>query len=118
MRVGIVGGLARSEPHYSRLARAAGHEAVFHEGHVNGRQMRMLEQLLDRCDLVIIVTDVNSHGAVQLARRRLKERGRTPLLLRRCSPARFAQLLAALEVREERDQRSFAERAVALGLAS
>ena len=98
MRIGIIGGLERSQPHYERLAAGAGHEALFHDGTMRGRGARTLEHLVDRCDLVVIVTDVNSHLAVQLARRRLREQGRSPLLLRRFGLARFATLLAALNV--------------------
>ncbi len=98
MRIGIIGGLGRSEPHFGRLAADAGHEALFHDGEIKGRGARALEHVIDRCELVVIVTDVNSHAAVQLARRRLREQGRSPLLLRRFGLARFATLLAALNV--------------------
>ncbi len=99
MRVGVIGGLERSEPLYGRLAAAHHHEAVFHGGGMSGHGRRALERLVARCDLVVIVTDVNSHGAVQLARRLLREKGRSPLLMRRCGVARFIALLAALDER-------------------
>jgi hypothetical protein len=99
MRVGIVGGLDRVEPHYERLALEAGHEALFHDGHVGGRGRLSLERLVERCDVVIIITDVNSHGAVQFARQRLRLSGREPVLLRRCGPSRFASLLGELSGR-------------------
>jgi hypothetical protein len=50
-------------------------------------------------DLVLLLTDVSSHGAVRHARQVLRERGRSPVLLRRCGSARFASLLAALDER-------------------
>jgi len=99
MRIAIIGGLERTARHYSELAMGAGHEALFHDGKVRGRGARMLECIIDRSDLVVIVTDVNSHGAVRLARRRMREQERTPLLLRRFGLARFARLLAAITVR-------------------
>ena len=49
-------------------------------------------------DLVLLLTDVSSHGAVRHARQVLRERGRSPVL-RRCGSARFAALLAALDER-------------------
>ncbi len=97
MRIGIIGGLARAELHYERLAAAAGHRALFHDGRTRGRRTEALEHLVERCHVVVVLTDVNSHGAVQMVRRRLRERGRSPLLLRRLGLARFAQLLAALD---------------------
>jgi hypothetical protein len=54
---------------------------------------------VDRCDLVVIVTGVNSHTAVQVARRRLRDRGRAPVLMRSCGIERFAALLASLAER-------------------
>jgi hypothetical protein len=100
MRIGIVGGLGRSEPLFARLARAAGHEALFHDGAMAGAGVRELERLVDHAELVLVLTDVNSHGAVRHARQLLRERGRSPLLMRRCGSARFATLLAALSRRE------------------
>jgi hypothetical protein len=100
MRVGIVGGLERAEPLYQRLAEREGHEAVLHDGHLAGRGAETLARLVDRCDVVVILTDVNSHGAVRFARERLRRSGRAPLLLRRFGLARFATLLAALNARQ------------------
>jgi hypothetical protein len=97
MRIGIVGGLDRSEPLFARLAEAAGHGATFHDGSTSASGVRALEGLVEHSDLVVILTDVNSHGAARLARRMLRERGRTPVLLRRCGSARFGALLAALD---------------------
>jgi hypothetical protein len=97
MRIGIVGGLDRSEPLFERLAEASGHRALFHHGSTSASGIRDLERLVEHSDLVLILTDVNSHGAVRLARRMLRERGRSPVLLRRCGSARFGALLAALD---------------------
>ena len=97
MRVGFVGGVGRAEPHYARLAEDAGHEFVFHDGDVRGRGAHALNRLVDRCDVVVIVTDVNSHGAVLVARERMRQLRRCPLLLRRCGLARFASLLASFD---------------------
>lgn len=106
MLIAIIGGLARAEPHYTRLAAAAGHQAMFHDGQIGGRGTKALEHLVERCHIVVVVTDVNSHGAVHLVRRRLRERGRSPLLLRRLGLTRFATLLAALDSVERGPDRS------------
>jgi ABC-type uncharacterized transport system substrate-binding protein len=101
MRIGIVGGLDRSEPLFARMAEAAGHEALFHHGATSASGVRALTSLVENSDLVIVLTDVNSHGAVRIARQLLRERGRSPVLLRSCGSARFGALLAALGAREE-----------------
>src|SRR4051812_14018298 len=97
MRIGIVGGVERNESDYRDIAARAGHSLVFHSGHVGGRGSASLLELIRGVGLLIVVTDVNSHGAVQQARRLARKNG-TPLVLhRRCSPARFAAILAGLE---------------------
>lgn len=93
MRVGIVGGLDRSEQAYQRAARALGHEVEHHTGYMRGHAAHALERLVERSDLVVIVTDVNSHGAVQTTRRLLRTRPRPSVLVRRLGLARLLALL-------------------------
>jgi len=93
MRVGIVGGVNRAEPLYTRLALKAGHEIEFHDGATRGRGITALTGLVDRCDLVIVITEVNSHGAVLMTRRLMREAGRSLLLLRRFGVSRLAQVM-------------------------
>ena len=100
MRIGIVGGVERSESAYRELAEDAGHELIFHSGHLAGRGSDSLSELVRGADLLIVVTDVNSHGAVQLARRTARKFGVALVLQRRCSPSRFASLLEAYAARE------------------
>jgi len=96
MHIGVVGGLERVESVLQELGAAAGHRVEFNRGHVQGGS-QALANLVDRCDLVVIVIDVNSHGAVQLTKKLCRQRGRTPLIVRNCGPARFERLLEQLE---------------------
>ena len=96
MRIGIVGGLDRAETRFQCLAESAGHEMLFHTGRVTGRGALALSRLVEKSDVVVIVTDENSHGAVQLTRKLLRLQGREPLLLRKCGIGRFASLLEEL----------------------
>jgi hypothetical protein len=90
----MVGGVERTENAFRDIAEAAGHELVFHSGHVAGRGSTVLLELARRVDFLIVLTDVNSHGAVHLARRSARKHGVPVALHRRLSPARFAALLA------------------------
>jgi hypothetical protein len=94
MHIGIVGGLDRAEPLLQRIAGAAGHTLELHTGRTNARGMAQLEALIDRAQLVLVVTDINSHGGVQLARRLAAQRGRPLVIMRRLGAARFAELCA------------------------
>ncbi|MBX3193197.1 MAG: DUF2325 domain-containing protein [Labilithrix sp.] len=96
MRIGIVGGIERNEREYRDIAERHGHEVAFHSGHVGGRGSTSLVDMVAAVDLVIVLTDVNSHGAVTLARRTARRRGRRVELHRRYSPSRLASLVAAI----------------------
>ncbi len=96
MRIAMIGGVERNETDYARIAERAGHSLEFHGGWIGGRGADTLAALIARAELVIIVTDVNSHGAVILARRLAAERGRPIQLLRRMGTSRFRSLLEAL----------------------
>ena len=97
MRLGILGGLDRGHDRYEKLAASYGHELACHEGWMTGPRAGSLEKLVESCDVVVIVTDVNSHGAVLAARKAMRRRGRLPLILRKCGISRFTALLEAIE---------------------
>jgi hypothetical protein len=94
MHIGIVGGLDRNEGVYQGLAQRAGHSFEHHNGHLVGRGTASLDTLVERCDVVVVVTDVNSHAAVWRARRIAKQRGIRCLLMSRCGPSKFTALLS------------------------
>ena len=102
MRIAVIGGLDRAEADLQTIASRAGHVVELHTGHMNGRGAETLKSAITRADFVILVTDVNSHGAVQLARRLCQRAGRSPLIVRKCGAARFAQIADALRIQEER----------------
>jgi hypothetical protein len=99
MRIAIIGGLDRGHDRYQKLAASYGHELFCHEGWMTGPRAGSLERLVESCDVVVIVTDVNSHGAVLAARKAMRRRGRSPLILRKCGLSRFTQLLEAIKER-------------------
>ena len=94
MHIGIVGGLDRNEGFYQDLAQRAGHHFEHHNGHLAGRGAASLGTLVERCDVVIVVTDVNSHAAVWRVRRLAKQRGNRVILMSRCGPSKFTALLS------------------------
>jgi hypothetical protein len=99
MRIAIIGGLERHEPEIERRAAAVGHEVEFHRGRVGGRHAGELEAIVQRCDLAIIVTQVNSHGAMYIAKRAAARHARQALIARTCSPSSFSAMLESLAAR-------------------
>jgi hypothetical protein len=96
MRIAIIGGLERHEAEIERRAGAYGHALEFHRGRVGGRHAGELEAMVQRSDLTIIVTQVNSHGAMYLAKKVAAKSGRRALIVRTCSPSSFSTILASL----------------------
>jgi predicted component of type VI protein secretion system len=94
MRIGIVGGAECVEHEYRRAVKDTVHELEFHSGHMTSGGARALEVLIQRCDLVVIVTDVNSHAAVTKARKLARAAGRAPIFARRFGVRGLTSLLA------------------------
>jgi len=96
MNIALVGGIARCEPDLDCLAREAGHHLEFHRGHVGGRGADGLKAMIERANVVIIVTQINSHGSMYLAKKVARQLGRDALVLRKCGPVTFQALLDQL----------------------
>jgi hypothetical protein len=96
MHIALVGGLDRSESQYRQLAERAGHSIEWHTGDLAGRGAGSLDSMIERADLVIVVTLVNSHGAVWRARKLAKQRRKRLLLLARCGVSKFGSVLTEL----------------------
>ena len=97
MRIGVIGGLDRSARELEEVARAAGHELATHNGVLAGKaSAASLRALVVRSDLVLILTDVNSHNAVRTARQVARAYHRPVRILRRLGPAHLAAYLGAV----------------------
>jgi hypothetical protein len=94
MHVAVVGGIQRYEAGIARSAEYLGHTVEFHRGRVGGRRAAGLEAMVARSELVIIVTEVNSHGAMYIAKRAATQRGKRTLIVRSCTPSSFSALVA------------------------
>jgi hypothetical protein len=93
MHIGVVGGLVRSGPRYARVAERRGHSLEWHSGRTSRPGQDSLRALVERCQLVIVQTDVNSHGAVLQVRRLSRAQRRPLLLVRRLGLAGLERLL-------------------------
>ena len=97
MHIGLIGGIERGGHHYESLAKEGGHTVEIHSGHLAGRGVDTLAAIVERSDLVVVITDVNSHGGMWSAKRMARARGRRCVLVRRMGPSRFRALLGELE---------------------
>jgi|SRR5450432_3540162 hypothetical protein len=97
MRIGIIGGLDRNARDLEAVAEAGGHVLETHTGVVAGSSSAAsLRALVGRVDLVFVLTDVNSHNAVHIARRAARLRHVPLRIVRRFGPTHLAAYLAQL----------------------
>jgi hypothetical protein len=96
MKIALVGGLVRREAELGRLAASAGHQIEWHCGAVGGRGAEGLKAVIERADVVLILTEINSHGSMYLAKKLARQLGRRATVLRKCGPAKFQALLEQL----------------------
>ena len=97
MRVSIIGGLDRAAPHYREVAERLGHSIECHSGVLAGKGPMALEAVVQRADLVVVVTDVNSHGAVWQARKLSRQRGCSLVFVRRLGVAQLRRLMESAD---------------------
>jgi hypothetical protein len=97
MRIGIVGGIDRTANLLQSVAAARGHRLELHTGVISGSASAdNLRALVARSELVVIVTDVNSHNAVKTARREARLRNRSLRIVRRIGASQLAAMLEDL----------------------
>jgi hypothetical protein len=101
MRIAIIGGREKNEVELSRVAAQANYELEFHHGHIVGRAISAIRNIIARADLVVIVTGINGHMAVNLSKAEARALGKPMLLISRLSSARLKGLVGALERRRE-----------------
>src|SRR3982751_2795884 len=96
MNLLLIGGVERRELELLDVAERAGHSLAYHSGDVGGRGALGLRSLIERADMVVFQTAINSHGSMYLAKRHARQRGKTFVVVRKCGPARLEVLLAEL----------------------
>lgn len=93
MRVAFVGGMDRLESALIDEGRKRGIGVEVHYGDVRGRGAEALEGIVARADHVIVVTGVNSHGGVKLAKQYAHAHGKQVWIMRACGLALAKRVL-------------------------
>lgn len=96
MTVAVIGGPDRMTRGFAELAELHGHRLAHHDGSLAGQGRRALRSLVARAHLVVIVTGVNSHAAVLVARDEVRRQGVPSLICRRFGLANLSRLLEAI----------------------
>lgn len=101
MRITVIGGREKDEARLSEIAAAAGHRLEFETGHVHGQGVEAIQAAVSRSELVVILTAVNSHGAVHVAKRAARRFRKPTLIIDKISGARLRGLIDAIERRRQ-----------------
>ena len=97
MNIALVGGIERNEAELAQIARRAGHTLEYHGGHIGGRGADGLRAVIERADLVVLQTLVNSHGSMYLTKKVARQLGKGLVIVRTFGPAKLEALLCELE---------------------
>ena len=94
MRIAILGGLDRNGHHLEKMAKAQGHRIEHHHGRMTGPSSAGLKASIARADLVVVVTDVNSHAAVSVAKDVARRKDVALVMVRRLREVNLEALLS------------------------
>jgi ribosome-interacting GTPase 1 len=94
IRVAVVGGLSRAGDLWSRAGDALGVELEHHDGRTRGSGVAEIVAAVRRADVVVIITDPNSHNGVAAARRAAIAAARPHVLVKHLRPGGLATVLA------------------------
>lgn len=87
VRVAVVGGLSWAGDLWTRAGDAIGVKLEHHDGRTRGRGSEEIQAVVRRADIVVIITDPNSHGGVSVARKAAMAGARPLVLVKHLRPA-------------------------------
>jgi hypothetical protein len=96
LRVAFVGGVECIDRQLVALGDELGIEVEVHHGHMRSQSKQRLVALVARTNVLVLVTGVNSHGAVAIAKREAERSGAEVLILKFCGSSKARALLSKL----------------------
>jgi hypothetical protein len=94
LRVAVVGGIQRMLPAYREIVSQLGAEFLFHDGKVKNGRYR-LKNIVCGADIVVFITTVNSHGALDIVKTVCKKNGKKFIAPKETGPESLSRLLRA-----------------------
>jgi hypothetical protein len=96
LRVAFVGGVECVDRQLIALGDELGVDVEVHHGHMKGVGKDRLVALIARAHVLVLVTGVNSHGAVGVAKREAAKSGAEIRILKFCGSSKARALLSEL----------------------
>jgi hypothetical protein len=94
LRVAVIGGIQRMLPVYREIVSQLGAEFLFHDGKVKNGRYR-LKNIVSGADIVVFITTVNSHGALDVVKAVCKKNGKKFIAPKETGPESLSRLLRA-----------------------
>ncbi len=95
LKIALVGGLDRLERQYRAAFASLGAEQVFfHAGHCESGSVHQLRAAAEAADVVVFITRVNSHNALNVIKGICRRSGKSFLAVRETGPARICRIVA------------------------
>jgi HAMP domain-containing protein len=91
LRVAVVGGLSRMQPEYREVVRQLGAEMLFHNGEV--KTANKLKSVVCGADIIVFITSVNSHGALNVVKAVCRKNGKKFIALKETGSESLAKTL-------------------------
>lgn len=91
MKIALIGGLDRLENRYRDAFNELGAELHFHPGHCAGAGAGRLKAAAQYADIVVFITSINSHNALQVVKMECKKSGKRFMVMRETGPTRVSQ---------------------------
>ena len=92
LRVAIIGGLDRLEPHYRKVVENLGAQFFFHNGNCHAG-CQVLRSVVCQADVIMFITRLNSHSALRVVRGLCRKTGKRFTAVRETSPQAIAAAL-------------------------
>jgi UDP-N-acetyl-D-mannosaminuronic acid transferase (WecB/TagA/CpsF family) len=96
LRVAFVGGVECVDRQLVALGDELGIEVEVHHGHMKSQSKQRLVSLIARTHVLVLVTGVNSHGAVSIAKREAERFGTEVRIVKFCGSSKARALLSEL----------------------
>ncbi len=95
LKIALVGGLDRLERQYRAAFASLGAEQVFfHPGHCESGGVHRLRAAAEAADVVVFVTRINSHNALNVIKGICRRSGKSFLAVRETGPERICRIVA------------------------
>ena len=96
LRVAFVGGVACVDRQLVALGEELGIDVEVHQGHMEAQSRHRLVSLIGRANVLVLVTGVNSHSAVSVAKREAERAGIEVRIVKFCGSSKARSLLSEL----------------------